>query len=582
MHFFRGILLSLFLLSVSFLDSQAAPQNPAPEATFHAKVRVVLVDVVVTQGMGEPVTGLPKEDFQVFEDGQPQTIASFEEHSGLPDLPALSRRAHLPPNSFSNLPLVKTGDAANVLLLDSLNTPLSDQSFVHSEMLKYLKELQPGTRLAIFTLGEQLRFVQGFTSDTSVLAAALDGKKSAGNPSLSPLLMAGADVDANQVLLEQIQGVPGTGASAAALRQFLHQTVSFETDVRNRITLEAMQQLARYLGAFPGRKNVIWFTSSFPISLLNAVTQTDVVETANLLAAAQVSIYPISAAGLAPDPHYNFDNQGPPQLLPGESAEHAHIQYQNRDLQRGQIERARTFGNMDLLADQTGGQALYNLNGLDESITQVLRQGTHYYTLTYSPTNRNMNGALRKIEIKVSGRHHLAYRRGYYATEAMLSPAPEAPPTADPLRPLMDHGAPDATEILYTMHLAQTTPPPASPHAGDNANLQGPLTRYTVTFAISTDRLLLEPRSDSVRHGNLEATLVAYDRDGKPQNWMVRMLQLDLPPDRYALAQANGVPVSLEIDVPASATYLRSGIYDTGSNHAGTLEIPLNAVLAQK
>jgi VWFA-related protein len=583
MYYVRGVLLSVALLSASFLNSQTAPQNPASEATFHANVRVVLVDVVVTTGAGDPVVGLPKEDFQIFEDGQPQTIASFEEHAGLPDLPALSRRAQLPPNSFSNLPLVKTGDAANVLLLDSLNTPLPDQSFVHEEMLKYMKEIQPGTRLAIFTLGEQLRFVQGFTSDASVLAAALHGKKAGGNPSLSPLLMAGADLDVNQVMLEEMQGVPGTAAAAAGLQQFLHQNVSFENDVRARTTLEALQQLARYLGGFPGRKNVIWFASNFPISLLNAVTQKDVIETANLLTAAQVAVYPIGAQGLAPDPHYDFTNQQPPHLIPGQSVEQAHIQYQNQDLQRGQIQRARTFTYMDLLADQTGGQALYNQNGLDESIAQVLKEGTHYYTLTYSPTNRDMDGRLRKVEVKVSGgKYHLAYRRGYYATAAMLSSTPQPPPTGDPLRPLMDHGAPDATEILYTLHLAQSTPPPGSPRAGDNANLQGPLTRYTVNFAISIDRLVFDFGTDGARHGNLEATVVGYDRDGKPQNWMARILQIDISPDRYAAAQANGIPVSLQIDVPASALYLRSGIYDMGSSRAGTLEIPLNAVVAQK
>ncbi|HUA16458.1 MAG TPA: VWA domain-containing protein [Verrucomicrobiae bacterium] len=580
----RGALLALLPLCAFTVDSQQAPSDSAKaQATFRANVRVVLVDVVVTKGMGEPVIGLPKEDFQAFEDGQPQTIASFEEHAGIPDVPALSRRAQLPQNSFSNLPLVKTGDTANVLLLDSLNTPLPDQSYVHGEMLKYIREIQPGTRLAIFTLGEQLRFVQGFTSDASILSAALKGKKAGGNPSLSPLLMAGADTDANQVLLEEIQGVPGTAAAAAGLQQFLHQTVSFQDDVRARTTLEAMQQLARYLGGFPGRKNVIWFSSSFPISLYNAVTQKDVVETANLLSAAQVAIYPIQASGLATDPHYDFTNQQPPHIGPGQTVEQVHTQYQNQDLQRGQIERARTFGYMDLLADQTGGEALYNQNGLDESVAQVLKQGTHYYTLSYTPANHDMDGELRKIEVKVSGgKYHLAYRRGYYATEELLSPTAHAAPAGDPLRPLMDHGAPDATEILYTVHLTQSSPPADSSRAGDNANLQGPVTRYKVEFTVSADRLLLQPGVDSVWRGNLEATLVGYDRDGKALNWMVRNLQLAIPKDRYAAAQANGIPFSLEIDLPAADIYLRSGVYDMGASRAGTLEIPLNAVVAQK
>ncbi len=95
------------------------------------------MDVVVTNAKDEPVTGLPKEQFQIFEDGQPQTLTSFEEHAGLPDMSAL--QAKLPPNTFSNLPLAKAGDAANILLLDALNTQMSDQSYVHAQMIKYIQ-----------------------------------------------------------------------------------------------------------------------------------------------------------------------------------------------------------------------------------------------------------------------------------------------------------------------------------------------------------------------------------------------------------------------------------------------------------
>jgi hypothetical protein len=91
----------------------------------------------------------------------------------------------------------------------------------------------------------------------------------------------------------------------------------------------------------------------------------------------------------------------------------------------------------------------------------------------------------------------------------------------------------------------------------------------------------LDPGPDGVRHGSIEVTLLGYDRDGKPLNWMVRMLQLAVPPDRYAAVQASGLPFKLEIDVPEADVYLRSGVYDQGSSKAGTLEIPLAAVVAE-
>ena len=606
----RGCLLGLIVLSVFPVSSQTAGPDSNPQTTFRANVRRVLVDVVITNGKDEPVTSVPREQFQVFEDGQPQTLTSFEEHAGLPDMSAL--QAKLPPNTFSNLPLARAGDAANILLLDALNTQMSDQSYVHSQMIKYIKGIRPGTRLAMFTLGARLRFVQGFTGDPAVLMAAVNGQKSAGNPQLSPLLQTSTQIDADNRIVGQMEEMAAAAgslqiqASANALREFQQETVSSQTDVRVQTTLEAMQQLARYLQGIPGRKNVIWFSGSFPLSIFGNVNlggtnpgqspgtagasstnslrqyQDQVARTANLLAAAQVAIYPIRAQGVDVDRQYDLSGPLPPKIA-SPVVEQQMTQYQGGDLQGGATNRNANFAAMDELAKDTGGQ-VFKLNDLNEELDHVLNHGTHYYSLSYSPTNKDMDGRLRHIEVKVAGgSYQLSYRRGYYATEETFVQSALPKPTGDPLRPLMDHGTPDSTAILYTMRVLPANPQPAlgGQRAGDNDSLRGPVTRYSVAFAVSADHLTLEPAADGVRHGNLEVTLLGYDRDGKPLNWMVRMLQLTLPPDRYAVAQARGVSFTLELDVPGPAVYLRSGVYDQGSSRAGTLEIPLAAVVAQ-
>src|SRR5579863_5513337 len=62
----------------------AAPNNASSIPTLKTKVRLVLVDVVVTNNRGEPIPGLHKADFEISEDGTPQTISTFEEHHGAP------------------------------------------------------------------------------------------------------------------------------------------------------------------------------------------------------------------------------------------------------------------------------------------------------------------------------------------------------------------------------------------------------------------------------------------------------------------------------------------------------------------
>ena len=146
---------------------------------------------------GTPVTGLTQNDFRVFEDDKPQKIASFKEHTGAPittaDLPPM------PPNVYTNYPGVKTADSINVLLMDSLNTQMPDQQYVHQQTLKYLKTLPAGARVAIFTLSSRLRMVQEFTSDSSRLLAALNDPALSG-PRHSPLLKSQAESQADNRL----------------------------------------------------------------------------------------------------------------------------------------------------------------------------------------------------------------------------------------------------------------------------------------------------------------------------------------------------------------------------------------------
>ena len=52
-------------------------QRPAPPGTIRVRVRLIPVDVIVTDQQNRPVADLKQEDFQVFENGQEQQIRHF-------------------------------------------------------------------------------------------------------------------------------------------------------------------------------------------------------------------------------------------------------------------------------------------------------------------------------------------------------------------------------------------------------------------------------------------------------------------------------------------------------------------------
>jgi VWFA-related protein len=584
-------------------QAPAAADTESPVATLKLNVRTVLVDVVVTDKNNQAVPGLQKEDFQVFEDGKPQTVSFFEpSFAAAPGAANAASVPPLPPNTFTNVPVVMPSNSVNVLLMDALNTPMPDQAYVHKEMVRYLASIPPGVRIGIFLLSERLRIIQGFTQDSAVLRASIN--RLAANPSSSALLPTVAGTNASDTAVNMIEteavaeGYGGTPdptleAMAAGLQQFVDQEAGFEANQRLLLTIQSLQQIARYLAGVPGRKNLIWFAGSFPACLPAVTSENEltnggcpydkqVEQTMAMLADSRISIYPIDATGLMTHTLYTAENSkisGVPTNFQGVTTGQASSL--NSDSQGN----ALNMITMDELAKKTGGTAHYNGNDLKGALAADIDNGSRYYTLAYTPTNRKEVGKERKIEIKsVSGNYKLSYRRGYFEETPKELRAAEAAPAKDPLRPLMDRGMPGFTELRYRMKVAPAAAQPAADaaHAGDNPSLSGPLTRYTVNFSLATDGLNLFPGPDGVRRRTIEVALVAYSQAGQPLNWETRSINLAIRPEQDAIAETSGIPFHFDIDAPPGDVYLRTGIYDSSSSKAGTLEIPLTSIAVAK
>ena len=263
-------LLAVLAAQPSPLQSQTAQTDST--TVLKSESRAVLVDIVVTDKNGKPAQGLHPENFAIAEDGHPQKIVSFEEHSSSSKSENQFRFPPLPPDLYTNIPRVKLSDAVTVLLLDSLNTELKDQTFVRKEMLNYLKNPAPGRRMAIFALGSKLHFVQGFTTDPAVLVNALNDLKRGAGQETSDIVVSKSEQANNRTVIDNLIELGNESRSSytdqqmvSQLKQFMGEQTASITDLRVSLTLEAFQQLAHYLSGIPGRKNVVWFSSAFPL-----------------------------------------------------------------------------------------------------------------------------------------------------------------------------------------------------------------------------------------------------------------------------------------------------------------------------
>ena len=572
------------------LRSQTAPPGDYEGRVFKANARIVILDVVVTGKGRRPLTGLHQQDFLVSEDGHPQAVNYFEEHTGAQPLQVSP--PDLPPNLFTNIPRVKPSGSVTVLVLDSLNTPLDDQRQVHAQVLKYLKKPQTGQKMAIFTLGTQLRLIQSFTDDPALLSTAINNKKNGVGRQMSPPLQSNAETAAAQETAAAMREAHGE-ETAEALEQFMANQSSTRSDARLKLTLEALQELAHYLAGFPGRKNVVWFSGAFPVVIFpdpdardsfgaQRDDQEEVRKTDALLTAAQVAFYPIGAEGLA-------------TVSPYSAGADARLVTQSQlSRPQGQVqERNANHAAMEVIAKDTGGAAFYNTNGLANALDRVAAHGSNFYTLTYTSTNPATDGKFRKIQVAlVRPGYQLDYRRGYYADDAKTTlaavPTPNPTPNYDLLSPFLRPGVPESTQIPLTLRVVRETAAPRagsasttySAQGGDNPGLKGALTRYAVDFMMPAHGLQFDPAPDGHRRVRIEAGLLVYNREGKLLNWLLRQINLNLDDARYAIVQTNGVNLYFEIDAPGDGVSLRGGVYDLNANLAGTLEVPLNAIVS--
>ncbi len=243
---------------------------------------------------------------------------------------------------------------------------------------------------------------------------------------------------------------------------------------------------------------------------------------------------------------------------------------------------ANSHFTMEQIAHDTGGMALFNTNGFKAAVASAIGNGESYYTLGYTPEEKNFNGDFRKIKVKVDdAKYDLEYRSGYYAD------LPDKPNSlgfspASLMATATLHGAPLSTQILFQTRVLPATDPefkdanlPSGPAGELSASLKGLAHRYIVDLAVDPHTVIFDSSADGSQTGSIEFTLVAYDADGKRLNFIDRATKLALNPSQYAQLMKTGIPVRMALDLPAGEQSLRIAVHDILGVRVGSLEIPL-------
>jgi len=204
----------------------------------------------------------------------------------------------LPAGVYTNLVTTKSLSAPpTILLVDGLNTDATTQLQARQKMVRLLASAPSDVPMTVFLLGRELRLLQNFTTDTKLLreaaeraltleATSLQAKDFRDDPlSHSSLLeeMAGAegqsDTPGGAPSAEAPSAQSGGGNSARLLAMRALQLQRFEreqyaesVDIRAKLTLDALRVIARHVSGYPGRKNLLWLSAAFPLSIMPDAT----------------------------------------------------------------------------------------------------------------------------------------------------------------------------------------------------------------------------------------------------------------------------------------------------------------------
>jgi VWFA-related protein len=586
----QGVLCAAVLaLAVSTAAAQSARQQS--ETTLQVQAPLVLEDVVALDGRDQPVHNLKAADFTITDNGKPATLQSFDEHAAPTPTQQAALLASMPKfpnlgvNVFTNYTPTVPDSPLNILLLDALNTPITQQVHARQQILKFLNNQPAGQRMAIFVLSSGLYLLQGFTSDPAVLKAAIDSKGA--HPPGSLLLEdpVGADTDEGLYNSNFFECPTCPGEIA---RQSEEDVATSAVSERVSRTLGAFSQLAHYVSALPGRKNLIWFSAAFPLYILPDYTlgsnpsspaadyERELRITDDLLARSHVAVYPVDAGGLSGNPATQASHSAP---APVQNMRHGSNPFVTSESNLVQ-DVFQEHQSLEQMARETGGKAFYNTGDLKAAVEDAIRFGSDYYTMSYTPPSGKWDGKYHRIDVKVKAPGlHLSYRRGYFADDPALDGLGKKQLDTGIMQQVMLHGAPQPSELLFDVRVIPADGISDKLHPGSIADLKlmrPPYRSYQLDTLLDIHNMQMARTNAGLYLGSLDLTIVVYNAGGDVVNTITREVRFNLRPARYANLLAHGLSGSGVIDVPAKGTYfIRVGMRDPASNHVGAVEIPV-------
>lgn len=404
----------------------AEPSQDSEPFLDTVNVSVVNVDVYVTDKQGNPVTGLTRGDFQLFENGRPVEITNFYAVSGGkavaqpddPPPPAVTAGASSQPAAPAQAQAIESQRLPEdqrlrlIVYIDNYNLRPFNRNRVMRELRAFLgQKLNRDDQVMLVTYDRELHIRRTFTSDPGVIATAMQ--------ELEKISAQGVHADSERrEALERIEESQSAVEAENYARLYAESTYN---DLA--FSIDALKKLTDSLAGMPGRKAVVYVSDGLQMiagqdvfyavqnkygeksTSLTKTLQFDVSRRLTELAAQansnRTTFYTIDAAGVRVYDSASAENRG-------------HAPAAGLTQLVDSVRFSNLQSSLQLMAEKTGGVAVINTNTFTPHFEKIARDFSSYYSLGYAPAHFG-DGRYYRLEVKVKGRKDLQvrHREGY-------------------------------------------------------------------------------------------------------------------------------------------------------------------------
>jgi VWFA-related protein len=516
---------------------------------------LVQVDAVVFDGNGNPVTDLRPEEVQIYEDGRQRKITDFSFVAAETGRRVGKAAAAQPANGAAPPPVrLRPEDVRRTiaLVVDDLGLSFQTVNSTRRALKRFVDEqLRPGDMVAIVRTSGGVGALQQFTSDRRQLYAAVEAIKWYGTGRSGPTPFEPTDT-------------PTPGAKGGEVDAKRAELEVFREDVSTVGTLGAIGHVVRGLGDLPGRKTVVVISDGIRVNddedlARDTRTGRALRRLIDQAARASVVIHTMNASGLQKASASAADSLADSHNLSG-----ARDSGQMGDLitGRGAAIAARQAG-LSLLAEKTGGTAVYNSNDLSAGIRRVMNDAGGYYLVGYQPDQATFDARTGRrlfhtLSLKVTrpGRYRVRMRDGFFGV-----PDEEAAPAPGTARDQI------AGALLSPFGASGVRVKLTSLFANDAKT--GSFTRSILY--IDANDLTFKEEADGWRTATFDVVTVTFDEAGNVVDELSRTDALRLRGEAYRQVLKYGFVYNAVLPVKRPGAYqLRSVLRDHDSGRVGS------------